>query len=61
MRKSMIQSKLIYQLGWAVQSSGKAVYLLKETGVLCDFKPQSQVVLEQWAKSTQGSTERNMG
>lgn len=56
-----IQSRLICQLGQAEWSSGKAVHLLKATGVLYDFKPQSQVVLQQWGKHTEETVERNLG
>lgn len=51
--------KLICQLGQAEWSSGKAVHLLIATAVLYDFKPQSQVVLQQWGKHTEETVERN--
>lgn len=56
-----IQSKLIYQLGHAMWSTGKTVHLLKATGVIYDLKPQSQVVQQLWGGHTEETVERNLG
>lgn len=56
-----IQSKLICQLGHAVGSSGNTIHLLKATGVICDLKPQSQVVLPRLGGHTGEMVERNPG
>lgn len=42
-------------------STGKTVHLLKATGVIYDYKPQSQVVQQLWGGHTEETVERNLG